>query len=197
MLNYNESKIYKIECITGEGQCYVGATTKTYLSQRMQGHRGNYKRFKNKKGTYIKSYDLFDLYGVENCIILLLENVNVNTKDELLAREAHYIKTLDCVNKNIPGQTMKQYYEANKEDILKQQKEYKEANKEDITKYQKEYKLTNKEGITKYQKKYQNEYIKTNKEKLLAYGKQYYHKKKLLKKQLLEDSADEVEVIDI
>ena len=178
MPSYNESKIYKIECITGEGQCYVGSTTKVYLSQRMEGHRNSYKRWKAGKAGHVKSYDLFDLYGLENCKILLLENVNAESKDELLAREAYYIRSLDCVNKVIPGQTQKEYRDTHKEE----RKEYNEIHKDKLSKQSKEYKDTHKEEI---KEKMKERYI-SNKDKQLAYSKQYYQKKKLLKQQLLE-----------
>ena len=40
------------------------------------------------------SFTLFDKYGVENCKIVLLEKVNVSTKEELLAIEGNYMKIL-------------------------------------------------------------------------------------------------------
>ena len=124
MINYSNGKIYKIEPINGEdGDVYIGSTTKEYLSQRMATHRGNYKFYLKGKGTTITSFKLFDKYGVDNCQILLLEAVNANSKDELHVREAHYIKTLDCVNKCIPLQTYREYYEAiriNSKDITMQ-----------------------------------------------------------------------------
>lgn len=138
MINYNKGKIYKIESINGaEGEIYIGSTTKDYLSQRMTTHRGSYNSFKNGKSPFITSYLLFDKYGVENCKIILLETVNVNSKDELLSREAHYIKKLDCVNKQIPLRTRKEY-----------SKEYYQENKEHITEWQKDYYIKNKDYIT-------------------------------------------------
>ena len=47
---YNNSKIYKIEpvCDYDEGDIYIGSTTQKYLSNRMQQHRKDYKRWKNE-----------------------------------------------------------------------------------------------------------------------------------------------------
>ncbi len=53
------------------------------------------------------SFDLFEKYGVENCKIILLENVNALTKDELRAIEGNYIRNMNCVNKYIPDRTRK------------------------------------------------------------------------------------------
>lgn len=55
----------------------------------------------------------------------------------------------------------KEYYENNKEKILKQKKEYYENNKEKILEQQKEYRENNKEKINKQQKEYyENNYVR-------------------------------------
>ena len=104
MVNYQNGKIYKIESNLGN-KIYIGSTTKKYLSQRMDHHRSHYKCYKDNKKGFYTSFRLFEEYGVENCRITLLESYPCNLKDELLAREAHYIKSLDCENKVIPQQT--------------------------------------------------------------------------------------------
>ena len=111
MVNYNNGKIYKIEPITGgeDGGIYVGSTTKELLSQRMATHRSNYKQWQNGKGGKVTSFDLFKKYGVENCHITLLEQVNATCKDELHARERHYIQSLACINRIVIGRTPKEY----------------------------------------------------------------------------------------
>ena len=89
MVNYNNSKIYKIEpiCDHDEGDIYIGSTTKQYLSQRMDNHRSDYKRWKNNKFTKVRVFEIFDKYSVSNCQIVLIETVNAESKDELLARK--------------------------------------------------------------------------------------------------------------
>lgn len=116
MVNYSNGKIYKIEAIEGENhEIYVGSTTKQYLSQRMVEHRGQYARWKKPESSYPKvtSFILFDKHGVDNCQIVLLENVCCNSRDELTSREAHYIRTLKCVNKGTPHKSRKEYYQDN------------------------------------------------------------------------------------
>ena len=163
MTNYSNGKIYKIEPINGEdGDVYIGSTTKQYLSQRMTAHRTKYKSFLNGKYCNVTSFKLFEKYGVENCKIILLELVNANTKDELLAREAHHIKSVACVNRNIPLQTDKEYYKANKDAILIHKKEYREANKDAILIQKKEYYKANKDAILIQKKEYQ----KANRDKI-------------------------------
>ena len=141
MVNYNNGKIYKIEpiCNHDEGDIYFGSTTKQYLSQRMDTHRGDYKRWKNGKHHKIQVYKIFDKYGISNCQIVLIETVNTESKDELLAREKHYIKSFKCVNKNIPGRTMKEYYQDNCDYL----KEYRENHKEEINLKAKIYREAN------------------------------------------------------
>ena len=138
MVNYNFGKIYKIEpiCDHDEGDIYIGSTTKQYLSQRMDNHRGKYKQWKNNKYCKVQVFEIFDKYGVSNCQIVLIETVNAESKDELLAREKHYIQSLKCVNKAIPIKSLQEikvnrknyrkiYYEENKETLKEKSKNYK------------------------------------------------------------------------
>ena len=136
MVNYNNGKIYKIEpiCDHDEGDIYIGSTTKQYLSQRMEKHRSYYRLWLKGKVNNVTSFQLFEKYGVENCQIILLESVNVNSKDELHSREAHYIKSVICVNKVIPLRSKKEYREKNKPKVLKDNKIYKDDNKERLNK---------------------------------------------------------------
>ena len=138
MVNYNNGKVYKIESINGNDESifYIGSTTKKYLSTRMAEHRADYKRWKFNKHNKTSSFDVFEKYGVENCHIVLIENVKCTSKDELLAREKYYIKNLNCNNIVIPGTTIQErkklYYETNKDEILEKQKQYYKNNFEKI-----------------------------------------------------------------
>ena len=188
MVNYSLGKIYKIEPIHGgeEGDIYIGSTTEKYLNQRMNGHRSDFKRWKEGKTGKVTSYDLFDKYGVDNCQIVLLECVNANNKDELFARERHWIQSLLCVNKFIPGRNKKEYqqdtketrsivikkwYEANKDNRSIKGKLYAKEHSEAIRIRKKQYYLDNKEHIKQY-------YL-DNKEHILERCKQYQLREKL------------------
>lgn len=173
MVNYSNGKVYKIEPIQG-GDIYVGSTTKQYLSQRMDTHRKCYKQWKKGERGKTMSFDIFDKYGLENCQIILLENVNCNDKNELLAREAHWIKELNCLNKVIPLQTKKEYYEKNREIIMDKKKIYRKNNLEERKEYDKNYYEKNKNSIREYKKKYQEQ----NKVILSEKKKQYYQQNK-------------------
>ena len=127
MTNYQKTKIYKIESLLGD-KIYIGSTAKEYLSQRFQQHKIAYKGWKNGKGRRVTSYELFDLYGVENCSIVLIEACPCESKDAKNAKESYYIRTMDCVNKVIPNRTQKEYQQS---DVYKeyQQSDARKANK--------------------------------------------------------------------
>ena len=116
MNKYENGKIYKIEAINGdEGDIYIGSTSQKLLCSRIAKHKHTYKQYNINKKKRIRSYDIFDKYGADNCVITLLEIVNCKTKDELLARERFYIQSLKCVNKNIPSRTKQEYNKQYKE----------------------------------------------------------------------------------
>ena len=123
MVNYQNGKIYKIEDVGGN-MCYIGATTKQYLSYRISEHRSAYNRWLIDRKAKSMVYEIFDKYGVENCRIVLIELCPCDTKDELARREVHFIRLSQCVNKYIPMRTDKQYYEDNREELLKKKSDY-------------------------------------------------------------------------
>ena len=79
---------------------YVGSTCKLYLSERLAGHLYEYNHY-HIRGLYYTSFELFK-HNPKDVKIQLLERCPCQTKDELNAREAFYIETLNCVNKTIP-----------------------------------------------------------------------------------------------
>ena len=117
MTNYNNGKIYKLEpnCEHDEGDIYIGSTTKQYLCQRMTTYKYEYKHWKIGLRPKLSCFDLFDKYGIDNVKIVLIELVNANSKDELIAKESDYIKNTKCMNKVIPKRTPKEWQSDNKE----------------------------------------------------------------------------------
>ena len=188
--DYSKTKIYMVEPITEHPpeHIYYGSTTKEYLSQRMSTHRGHYKSYKTGKGhKFYTLFELIDIYGLNNMKIYLVENYPCISKDEKSSREGFYIRSNSCVNKNIPGRTIKEWQQLPKyKDYQKHyQKEYRQLPKyKEYTKkhqqtqeykdYQKEYKQ-----LPKY-KDSQKEYTKKRQQKqeYKDYQKQYYQKKK-------------------
>ena len=140
--DYSKTKIYMVEPIMEHPpeHIYYGSTTKQYLSQRMSTHRGHYKSYKESKGhKFYTLFELIDIYGLNNMKIYLVENYPCITKDEKASREGFYIRSNPCINKNIPGRTIKEWQQLPK---------YKDYQKE----YNKKHQQT--EAYKEYQKQY-------------------------------------------
>ena len=155
MPDYSQSKIYKIQPIIehDEGDIYIGSTT-LKLNDRFTGHKSNFKSYIENKANMNTSYYLFEKYGVENCEIVLLEDVECSCKKELELKEKHYILNNKCVNKVIPTQTMAEYYKKNKQVILKYNAERYELNKEALKEKSKKYYEQHKEDTAEKRKHY-------------------------------------------
>ena len=126
---YQNGKIHKIVDI-GYNKCYIGSTTEE-LSMRMARHRSNFKKFlRGDKVSHIRSYDLFNEYGVENCKIELIEYYKCDTLQELQTQEGKHIKNTECVNKYVAGRTKQEWAEDNKDKIKEREREWYENNKE-------------------------------------------------------------------
>ena len=98
MPNYQLSKIYKLTS-PSTTSVYIGSTTQP-LYKRHFDHKEMYKRYLNNKTNYTTS---FELIKHNDTAITLLERTPCNSKEELAARERHYIDTIPCVNKNKPN----------------------------------------------------------------------------------------------
>ena len=196
MPDYQKGKIYRI-WDSSYTKCYVGSTCEE-LSRRFSSHKRDYKRGAIDKTKYSTSWQLFDEYGVENCIIELIEKFPCNSKEELHAREGKYQREIDCVNKNIAGRSLRQYnedekdktrcyrkqrYENNKEVILQQMREYQQRNKDKIKEQRQLYYQENKESLKQSavknyyssleeRREKSNEYYKNNKLKILSQRKE-------------------------
>ena len=104
----------------------------------------------------------FEIIKNNDYNMVLIENYPCNNRDELYARERHYIEQNECVNKVIPIRTIeefkdikKDYYVANKEKIIKRVKTYNKVHKDNIKVRQKEYYQNNKESYKEMVKQYQ------------------------------------------
>ena len=166
MPDYSRGKVYKIEPIMEheEHEIYIGSTSLKYLSSRMTYHKTSYNRWKSNSHGKIMSFDLFDKYGFDNCVITLIENVNANTKEELLQKERHYIQSMKCINKFVPLRTQKEYYIDNIEHAKTVRKLYYENHKEETAEYHKKWREENKELKQDMDKQYRE----NNKEKIKA-----------------------------
>ena len=143
MPDYQQAKIYRIVNDSMPGTVYYGSTTQK-LSMRMATHRCYAKT---------KNFSSKQLFESGKAIIVLVEEYPCNSKEELLKRERYYIEKNDCVNKNIPGRTIKDWRIDNQD----YQKNYYQDNKEKHKEYFKEYRVKNKEKLAEYQQSYRDE----------------------------------------
>lgn len=88
-----------------DDQIYIGSTTKPFLSQRWAGHCYQFRLFA-AGGRRMKLFEHMLAIGPEHFKIVLIEQYPCQSKDELRAREAHYIVTVSpALNERIPGGT--------------------------------------------------------------------------------------------
>ena len=126
MVNYNLGKIYQLVCYN-TGKVYIGSTCETTLARRLTTHVDKYKQYLKGKYSYVRS---FDIIKENNYKIELIKHFPCDTKGELTAEEGKYIRSVECVNKNIAGRNMKVYREDNKDKIKEQNIQYRENNKD-------------------------------------------------------------------
>jgi len=158
MVNYQNGKIYMIESLIGNCR-YYGSTTQT-LAQRLGKHKQDIKR------KYVSSKEVLQYPDFR---ILLVKKYPCNSVEELEAEEAVYIRNNDCVNKVIPQRTKKEYYNYNKDEILKKAKERYEEKKDEILEKSKVYREEHRDELLEKNKVYYTE----NRDNLLEYAKKY------------------------
>ena len=173
MPDYKQGKIYKIVCNV-TGKVYIGSTIQS-LSMRLMGHRVAYKRFKESKSAYVTAYQIIEQ---ENYDIVLIENCSCESNEELHKRERYFIESVDCINKNIPSRTFKEYCLDNKDAIKEKAKQYWQDNKDVIRErrkqYQQQYHLDNKDILIERAKQHHQD----NKDMRNEKAKQYYQDNK-------------------
>ena len=155
-MEYRHGKIYQI-LNNIDDSVYVGSTCQS-LSERMSKHRWSMKTNRHK-GLLC---DRIEEFGIDAFYIELIEEYPCNSKEQLRAREGHYIRERGTLNKQIAGRTKQEfnqewykknvgynhkYYEQNKDIILEQNKLYRETHKDMILEQSKLYRETHKEAI--------------------------------------------------
>ena len=183
MPDFSKAKIYKLVS-NKSSDVYIGSCL-VDLSKRLYGHK---KASNNcvSKGMFVNDAIIS---------IVLIEDCPCENKNQLKARELHYITTINCININKPFITdvnygdgkewnkqyyetnkeqIAQYYETNKEQILQKQKQYNAINKEQIAQQKAQYNAINKERIAQQQKQYNA----AHKEQIAQQKAQYYETNK-------------------
>jgi len=107
MPDFNQGQIYAIRS-QHTPKVYIGSTCQS-LRKRFNTHRGAYAHHLRGEGRVCSSFEILKYYDAN---IELIEVYPCASKSELLVREGHYIRTLDCVNSNIPGRTLEERAEA-------------------------------------------------------------------------------------
>ena len=147
----NTGFIYKLWSKTDPSLVYYGSTTQKHVCSRITGHRNSYKQWKQGKYHFVTSFLIIETGDWD---YMTCEKIIFDEPFELKNRERFYIENHECVNKQIPNQTTKEYYVENKDKRLEQMKEYYIENKDKLLEYQTQYNIENKEEKTEYNKQY-------------------------------------------
>lgn len=162
------SCVYQIKCkdpkITAT---YVGSTVD--LKQRICQHR--HRCIEGNKKSHYKLYVFIrENGGFDNFEFNVLQSYQDITKEDLIKEEEKYFKELTPeLNINHPTRSYKEWYQEEKEKVLKQCKKYREKNKEKLSEQHKEWYQKNKDD---HKAKCKTRYEK-NKETILAQCKVY------------------------
>ncbi len=171
-ISYENAIIYKIVCKDLDVKdLYVGSTTN--FIRRRYTHKFNSINDNSTCGHYLVYDKIKQTGGWDNWQMIEICKANdCTTVEELHKKERHYMELLGAnLNKFIPGRTVKEYFEDNKEKIKEQREKYEEENKEKIKLRHKEYyakydpelkRLRNK----RYYEKHREQVIRRNAETL-------------------------------
>ena len=126
MPDFNDAKIYKIECrITGLN--YIGSTTLRYICNRLSQHKDRFNK------PHLKQYSSKEIIKNGDYFIDLVELYPCKTKKELLIRERYWVEnTPFCINKQVPSRTKQEYNELHREEHKAYDKKYYDENKKNL-----------------------------------------------------------------
>ena len=113
----------------------------------MSGHKSKCKAWKDGKYPYMTSFDIIER---GNYSYSLLETVECEDRKQLEARERYYIENNECVNRNIPTRTQKEYNELNRDDKKEYDKKYRKLNNDKKKANDKAYNELHKEQKKEY-----------------------------------------------
>ena len=177
---YNNGKIYKIIDMINDFY-YIGSTTST-LARRLYEHKQNITRIQSRK-----VYNYFNEIGFDNIKIILIKEVNVDNKNQLLKAENDIIeeclKDEKCLNsirswtgilRSNNDEYYKLYYQKYKDEVSERHKKYNKENKQHINENKKQYYENKKEQILEQKKIY----YMNNKDKLIKKHQTYYEENK-------------------
>jgi hypothetical protein len=117
---YKNGKIYTIRYRNDDTLIYVGSTV-VPLCKRFSKHKTDSKNPKNEN---IPLYQKFKETDINDWYIELYEDCPCERKEQLNKREGQVIRELGTLNKQIPGRTIQEWREDNKEKLKEYNKEY-------------------------------------------------------------------------
>ena len=120
MPDYSKGKIYKIVDNTN-GNIYIGSTTRS-LAKRLADHRSEMKQSRDGKRTSSTTSAIILENG--NYDIVLIEDCNCETKEQLHRIERNHIELNNCVNVCKPLRTFQEYQQDNKQRLYEYHKQY-------------------------------------------------------------------------
>jgi hypothetical protein len=189
MNKYASGKIYQI--ISPDGSKYIGSTISTLVS-RFGNHRRLYKSWKNGKTRHISVFTIFDVHGVENCKIELIEAFPCSSKKELEKREGEIIKNTTCINQLVAGRTPEEYRNDNKDTLKQKFKVFYEENKEREQQRVKQYYIENKDTVIQQKKVYAQENQDKIRERKRKYNTEHSEEIKEQKRKWRELNRDKI-----
>ena len=152
-----KGKIYKI-INSKNNKVYFGSTTKKELYTRMANHISDCKHRADKS----PFYRFMNEIGVENFEIILIKDVEVDSRSDLLKLEEYYMNKFKEQNSNLSLNTIRSYTSI--ENKKKKKHENYLLNKEGQYSRRRKVITKDKESHDKY-KKFMNNYYKKNKDK--------------------------------
>jgi len=149
MPDYKKGKIYTIRCTEDPTLIYVGSTTQL-LSQRWTDHKKCWNNEKSKS-YHLKLYSqIREVGGIDKFYIELYEDCPCENKEHLLKREGEIIRQIASLNSRIEGRKWPEYYEDNKEHKSITHKEWYNRNREEVLKRVKDYRIENIDKLNEY-----------------------------------------------
>ena len=183
-------RIYKI-IDTQSNTCYVGSTFNS-TRDRFMKHKRSFREWENGKYPEVSIFPYFKKFGLDRFKMILIKEYQVCDRAHLECYEQLWINKLKPINKYNPfridryaakqyreehkAEDGAQYYENNKESVLKRCKEYRKENKDIIREKSIEYRSKHKEQIQQRSA----QYYKNNAEQAAIKNAEYYKNNKSL-----------------
>ena len=172
-------RFYRIVSDIGPEE-YIGST-RSPLHKRFWEHRNRYE----KGLLQCSSKAIFDKYGMSSCSIILIHEMECETREEALREERRIYdeRRVTTINERRPYVSPdekkvelsirnKEYQKANLDKFREANKRYREANRDKIRERNKA------RSKTEQYKEYQTKYREANREKMRDYMRSWYAKQK-------------------